>query len=34
MTAALALRRRGGGHGLVTICGGIGEAEAAVIRVD
>jgi acetyl-CoA C-acetyltransferase len=34
MTAALALRRRGGGHGLVTICGGIGEAEAAIVRVD
>jgi acetyl-CoA C-acetyltransferase len=34
MTAALALRRRGGGHGLVSICGGIGEAEAAIIRVD
>jgi acetyl-CoA C-acetyltransferase len=34
MTAALALRRRGGGQALVSICGGIGEAEAAVIRVD
>ncbi|MCU1375826.1 MAG: hypothetical protein JWO68_3112 [Actinomycetia bacterium] len=34
LTAAHALRRRGGGHALVTICGGIGEAEAAVIRVD
>ncbi|MPZ62039.1 MAG: acetyl-CoA C-acyltransferase [Propionibacteriales bacterium] len=27
------LRRRGGGLGLVTICGGIGEAEALLIRV-
>jgi acetyl-CoA C-acetyltransferase len=34
MTAAFALARRGGGHALVSICGGIGEAEAAVIRVD
>jgi acetyl-CoA C-acetyltransferase len=33
MTLANELRRRGGGHGLVTICGGIGEAEAIVIRV-
>ena len=34
MTAAFELRRRGGGIGLITLCGGIGEAEAAVIRVD
>ena len=34
MTAAFALARRGGGHALVSICGGIGEAEAAVIRVE
>jgi acetyl-CoA C-acetyltransferase len=34
MTLANELRRRGGGIGLVTICGGIGEAEAALIRVD
>jgi acetyl-CoA C-acetyltransferase len=34
MTAAFALARRGGGHALISICGGIGEAEAAVIRVD
>ncbi len=27
------LRRRGGGLGLVTICGGIGEAQAAVVEV-
>jgi acetyl-CoA C-acetyltransferase len=33
MTAAFELRRRGGGLGLVTLCGGIGEAEAAVLRV-
>lgn len=33
MTATLELRRRGGGTGLITICGGIGEAESAVIRV-
>jgi acetyl-CoA C-acetyltransferase len=33
MTLASELRRRGGGLGLVTICGGIGEAEAAIIRV-
>jgi acetyl-CoA C-acetyltransferase len=34
MTAAFELARRGGGHALISICGGIGEAEAAVIRVD
>jgi acetyl-CoA C-acetyltransferase len=34
MTAASELLRRGGGTGLVTICGGIGEAEAVVITVD
>ncbi len=34
MTLAYELRRRGGGLGLVTICGGIGEAEAIIIRVD
>jgi acetyl-CoA C-acetyltransferase len=33
MTAAYELRRRGGGFGLVTLCGGVGEAEAAVIYV-
>jgi acetyl-CoA C-acetyltransferase len=33
MTLAHALTRRGGGYGLVTICGGIGEAEAVVIKV-
>ena len=34
MTIALELARRGGGIGLVTICGGIGEGQAALIRVD
>ncbi len=34
MTLALELTRRGGGIGLVTICGGIGEGQAALIRVD
>lgn len=33
MTLAYELRRRGGGRGLVTLCGGIGEAHAAVIEV-
>lgn len=33
MTLTNELRRRGGGLGLVTICGGIGEAEAVLIRV-
>lgn len=33
MTAISALRRRGGGIGLVTICGGVGEAEAVVLEV-
>lgn len=34
MSAVQALTNRGGGIGLVAICGGIGEAEAAVIEVD
>jgi acetyl-CoA C-acetyltransferase len=34
MTLARELARRGGGLGLVTICGGIGEAESVVLRVD
>ena len=34
LTAALELRRRGGGRALVTMCGGIGEGEAFVLRVD
>lgn len=33
MTLAHELRRRGGGLGLATICGGIGEAHAAIIEV-
>jgi acetyl-CoA C-acetyltransferase len=33
MTAAGELRRRGGGRALVTMCGGVGEGEAAVIEV-
>ena len=33
-TLALELGRRGGGYGLATICGGIGEGECMVIRVD
>jgi len=33
MTMINALRRRGGGRGLVTICGGIGEAEALLVEV-
>jgi acetyl-CoA C-acetyltransferase len=34
LTLCEELRRRGGGIGLATICGGIGEAEAVLIRVD
>jgi acetyl-CoA C-acetyltransferase len=34
MTICHELRRRGGGLGLVTICGGVGEGEAVLIRVD
>jgi acetyl-CoA C-acetyltransferase len=33
MTCVNELRRRGGGRGLVTICGGVGEAEAVVVEV-
>ena len=33
MTMAYELQRRGGGYGLCTICGGVGESEAFVIRV-
>ncbi|MBS1894605.1 MAG: thiolase family protein, partial [Actinobacteria bacterium] len=28
------LRRRGGGLGVAALCGGIGEAEAALVRVE
>jgi acetyl-CoA C-acetyltransferase len=34
MTLARELTRLGGGTGLVSICGGIGEAEAAIIQVE
>jgi acetyl-CoA C-acetyltransferase len=34
MTLIHELRRRGGGLGLVTLCGGIGEAHGAVIEVE
>jgi len=34
MTICHELRRRGGGLGLVAICGGVGEGEAVLIRVD
>jgi len=33
MTMITALRRRGGGRGLVTLCGGVGEAEALLVQV-
>ena len=33
MRTLFELRRRGGGYGLVTICGGIGEGEAFVLKV-
>ncbi|MBI3092106.1 MAG: thiolase family protein [Candidatus Tectomicrobia bacterium] len=33
MTTAYELRRRGGGWGVATLCGGIGEGEAAVVEV-
>ncbi len=34
LTLAMELRRRGGGLGLVTMCGGIGEGEAILLEVD
>jgi len=34
MTACYELRRRGGGFGLVTICGGVGEGECMIVKVD
>lgn len=34
MTVCYELRRRGGGLGLVTICGGIGEGECMIVKVD
>ena len=33
MTLAYELRRRGGGYGLSTICGGVGESESFIIKV-
>ncbi len=33
MTLVHELRRRGGGFGLATLCGGIGEAQAAIVEV-
>lgn len=33
LTITNELRRRGGGLGLVTICGGIGEGEAVLLEV-
>jgi acetyl-CoA C-acetyltransferase len=33
MTACLELKRRGGGYGLVAICGGIGEGESMIVKV-
>lgn len=34
MTLCFELKRRGGGYGLVTICGGIGEGESMIVRVE
>jgi len=34
MTACMETKRRGGGYCLVTICGGIGEAECMIIKVE
>lgn len=34
MTVVAELRRRGGGLGLVTMCGGIGEGDALLLRVE
>lgn len=34
MTLCYELKRRGGGYGLATICGGIGEGECMVLKVD
>ncbi|MEG2183885.1 MAG: thiolase family protein [Cloacibacillus sp.] len=33
MTMAYELQRRGGGYGICTICGGVGESEAFIIKV-
>jgi acetyl-CoA C-acetyltransferase len=34
MTLIYALRERGGGWGLVSICGGIGQGESVIVKVD
>lgn len=34
MTLCFELKRRGGGYGLVTICGGVGEGESMVVKVE
>lgn len=34
MTLVYELRRRGGGYGLATLCGGIGEGEAVIVQVE
>lgn len=34
LTLANELRRRGGGYGIVAICGSMGQVDAAVLRVD
>jgi len=34
MTLIYELRRRGGGYGLSTICGGIGQGESFIVKVD
>jgi acetyl-CoA C-acetyltransferase len=34
MTLAYELRRRGGGYGACGICGGLAQADAAIIRVE
>lgn len=34
LTVVHELRRRGGGLGLATLCGGIGEGECVIVRVD
>ncbi len=33
MTLSYELRRRGGGYGLCTICGGVGESECFIVKV-
>lgn len=33
MTMSYELRRRGGGYGLCTICGGVGESECFIVKV-